>query len=189
MADRRDELLDGATAWAFEHGLGPLSLRPLASALGTSDRMLLYYFGSKDQLVLDIAARAADLLVATLPTVDADRPPRSAKVWLDACWTLYSDPGARPALSLLFELDALGTRAPGSLRDAARLVADQWLDSVDRALDALAVPARARQGLTPVVAASLVGLAIDALVGDEPVRPGAALALLARTIDAERRHR
>lgn len=189
MADRRDDLLDGATAWAFEHGLGPLSLRPLAAALGTSDRMLLYYFGSKDQLVVDIAARAADLLVATMPTVDPARPPRSAKVWLDACWSLYSDPGARPALSLLFELDALGTRGPGSLRDAARLVADRWLGSVDDALVALAVPARARTGLTHVVAASLVGLAIDALVADEPARPGPALALLARIIDAERRPR
>ena len=42
---RRAELLAGATAGAFEHGLAGLSLRPLAKALGTSDRMLVYYFG------------------------------------------------------------------------------------------------------------------------------------------------
>jgi AcrR family transcriptional regulator len=186
VTDRRSELLDGATAWAFENGIGPLSLRPMAAALGTSDRMLLYYFGSKEQLIVEIAGRGADLLVATMPAVDPEHPPRSAKVWLEACWAIYSDPGARPALSLLFELDALGTRGPGSLRDAARLVADRWIDSVDTALTALSVPARSRHGLTRVVAGAMVGLAIDALVADEPTRPAAALNLLARVIDAER---
>jgi AcrR family transcriptional regulator len=186
MADRRAELLDGATLWAFEHGLGPLSLRPLAAALGTSDRMLLYYFGSKEQLVVDIAGRAADLLVETMPTVDPGRPPKSARSWLDACWALFGDPGVRPALSLLFELDALGARGPGSTRDAARLVADRWIERVDDALAALGVAGRRRAGLTRMVAGAMVGLAIDALVADVPERPTAALALLARVIDGER---
>ena len=186
MADRRDELLDGATAWAFDHGLAQLSLRPLATALGTSDRMLLYYFGSRDQLVLDIAARATTVLVATMPAVDPDRPPRSSRAWLDACWALYTDPAVRPAMSFLFELDALGTREPGNLRDAARLVADAWIATVDRALAALGVASRSRAGLTRVVAAALVGLALDALVADEPERPTAAMAVLTRLIDGER---
>jgi AcrR family transcriptional regulator len=186
VADRRDELLDGATAWAFEHGLAQLSLRPLAKALGTSDRMLIYYFGSRDQLLVDIAERATALLVATMPIVDPTHPPRSARVWLDACWLLFTDPGMRPAMSFLFELDALGTRAPGSLRDAARLVADAWIAAVDATLAALGVPSRSRAGLTRVVAAALVGLALDALVAPEPVRPAAAVTVLARVIDAER---
>ena len=187
MSDRREELLDAATLWAFEHGLAELSLRPLAKALGTSDRMLIYYFDSKDELVVEIAGRAADLLVAGLPEIDPDRPPRSAKAWLDACWERYGDPASRPALSLLFEIDASGTRSPGHLRDAARTVAERWSDSVDRALAALGVPARSRTGLTPVLGAALVGLAIEALLDDEPARPGPALATLARLVDGERR--
>ena len=44
---RRDELAEAATDYVLEHGLIGLSLRPLAAALGTSDRMLLYHFGAR----------------------------------------------------------------------------------------------------------------------------------------------
>ena len=55
---RRDEVAQAATDYVLEHGLVGLSLRPLAAELGTSDRMLLYHFASKDDLV---ATRAAGL--------------------------------------------------------------------------------------------------------------------------------
>src|SRR4029079_19784443 len=51
MATRREELAEAATDYAIENGLIGLSLRPLAQALGTSDRMLLYHFDDKDDLV------------------------------------------------------------------------------------------------------------------------------------------
>ena len=47
MATRRDELAEAATDYVLEHGLIGLSLRPLAAALGTSDRMLLYHFATR----------------------------------------------------------------------------------------------------------------------------------------------
>ncbi len=112
MNDRRAELLDGATAWVFEHGLATLSLRPLAKALGTSDRMLIYWFGSRDGLLAAIAEHAGEGLSLALPVVDPDAPPPSPREWLDQCWALFSDPLVRPGLALLFELDALGARAP-----------------------------------------------------------------------------
>lgn len=51
--DRRDELLDHVVDYVCEHGIGTLSLRPLATAIGTSARMLVYHFGSKERLVAD----------------------------------------------------------------------------------------------------------------------------------------
>ena len=38
------QLLDAATEHVLAHGLGDLSLRNVADALGTSHRMLIYYF-------------------------------------------------------------------------------------------------------------------------------------------------
>lgn len=185
MADRREELVVAATAWVLEHGLGGLSLRPLAKAIGTSDRMLVYYFGSRDDLVAAISEFAGQQLVAAMPAVDPARPPRSAKVWLDQAWALFSDDGIRPAMQLLFELDALAARAPGPARDAAAAVTARWLRVVDDALAALRVPLRRRRELGPVVAAAMVGLALEHLVSNTASAPSAIRAL-ARIIDDAR---
>jgi AcrR family transcriptional regulator len=55
---RRAELLEAAYRYALEHGLADLSLRPLATAVGSSPRVLLYLFESKDGLVRALLARA-----------------------------------------------------------------------------------------------------------------------------------
>src|SRR5439155_13396737 len=54
--NRRSETLGRAAEYVLDHGLAGLSLRPLAAALGTSPRMLLYDFGSKQRLVVDVLA-------------------------------------------------------------------------------------------------------------------------------------
>jgi AcrR family transcriptional regulator len=54
---RQAELLDLAYRYALEHGRAELSLRPLAKAIGSSPRVLLYLFGSKDGLIRALLAR------------------------------------------------------------------------------------------------------------------------------------
>ena len=55
---RRRELLDAAYGWVLTHGLADMSLRPLAEAIGSSPRVLLYLFGSKDGLVRALLGRS-----------------------------------------------------------------------------------------------------------------------------------
>lgn len=57
---RREVLAEAAADHALEHGLIGLSLRPLAAAIGTSDRMLLYHFADKDDLVASVLRVATD---------------------------------------------------------------------------------------------------------------------------------
>ncbi len=66
---RREELLERAYAYAIEHGLADLSLRPLASAIGSSPRVLLFLFESKDGLVRALLARARSDELAALEQV------------------------------------------------------------------------------------------------------------------------
>lgn len=186
MSDRRRELLVGATTWTIEHGLGAVSLRPLAAAIGTSDRMLVYYFGSRDGLITAIATEAADLLVAAMPPVDASQVEPTPEGWIHGCWSLFTDPALRPAMAFLFELDAAGVREPGALRDAAALVSERWIEVIDGSLAVLGVPARRRRGgVTEVVASSLIGLVLRSLLDEEPVYPTRAVATIAGLIDRE----
>jgi AcrR family transcriptional regulator len=55
---RQTELLELAYRYVLQHGLAGISLRPLAAAIGSSPRVLLYLFGSKDGLVRALLARA-----------------------------------------------------------------------------------------------------------------------------------
>src|SRR5260370_30559587 len=55
---RRAELLELAYAYAIRHGRADMSLRPMAAAIGSSPRVLLYLFGSKDGLTRALLARA-----------------------------------------------------------------------------------------------------------------------------------
>ena len=63
---RRDEVAQAATDYVLEHGLVGLSLRPLAAELGTSDRMLLYHFDSKDDLVAAVLRVSNDRSVGEI---------------------------------------------------------------------------------------------------------------------------
>src|SRR3712207_9449230 len=63
---QREAYLAGAVEHVLREGVTTLSLRPLAAALGTSDRMLLYYFGSRDELLAAVLGAVGEQLQAGL---------------------------------------------------------------------------------------------------------------------------
>ena len=71
---RRDELVDRLADHLLEQGLEAASLRVLARAAGTSDRMLLYYFADKDALIAAVLARIAERLTLQLGEIAAPQP-------------------------------------------------------------------------------------------------------------------
>jgi len=141
---RRRELLDAAYRYVLEHGLADLSLRPLAAAIGSSPRVLLFLFGSKDGLVQALLARARADERAVLDQVRrasvAGGPPAAA----EAIWAWLAAPEHRALLLLWLEgyARALVERDGAWAGFAARTVRD-WLelltdvapgDDVDRTL-------------------------------------------------------
>ena len=141
---RRRELLDAAYRYVLEHGLADLSLRPLAAAIGSSPRVLLFLFGSKDGLVQALLARARADERAVLDQVRrasvAGGPPAAA----EAIWAWLAAPEHRALLILWLEgyARALVERDGAWAGFAARTVRD-WLelltdvapgDDVDRTL-------------------------------------------------------
>ena len=134
---RRDELLERAYAYVLEHGLVAMSLRPLAAAIGSSPRVLLYLFESKDGLTRALLARARADELAALGALDAGDLPAVAR----ALWDWLSAPEHRGLLALWLEGYSRSLIEPdGAWAGFARSTVDDWL-----ALLAAAQPPRARR--------------------------------------------
>lgn len=116
---RRAAWAELATDYAHEHGLIGLSLRPLAAELGTSNRVLLYHFGTKDQLVADVLRTSNDRSVAEVGALEPSADLRSAvhDLWAvmegDRCSRIYVEAaalglfGREPYASVVREANAL----------------------------------------------------------------------------------
>ena len=124
---RRDELLERAYLYALEHGLADLSLRPLAAAIGSSPRVLLFLFGSKDGLIRALLARArADELTFLAQARAAGQADLATMVGVTWQW-LAAEP-VRPLLTLWAEAYARSLAEPaGPWSGFARQTVEDWL--------------------------------------------------------------
>ncbi|MEM7300785.1 MAG: TetR/AcrR family transcriptional regulator [Pseudomonadota bacterium] len=73
-AKTRKALLAAMGPYVLKYGLNTASLRPLAQAAGTSDRMLIYHFGSKDGLIAALIEHLAGELAMSLTTALPQEP-------------------------------------------------------------------------------------------------------------------
>ena len=180
---RRTELLDACYGYLLEHGLTGLSLRPLAAATGTSPRVLLYLFGSKDELLRQLLARARHEQLGMMEAVLAN--PTNATnaagtagtataagdgfdALAESLWTFLSAPEQRPMVRLTYEAFLLSlSHDPGPWVGFAGEAARDWLDLLVRAQPPDTPPALAETRATRALAL-IRGLLLDLLAcGDD----------------------
>ncbi|HEY2161148.1 MAG TPA: TetR/AcrR family transcriptional regulator [Solirubrobacteraceae bacterium] len=161
---RRIELLEKAYRYVLERGVADLSLRPLATAVDSSPRVLLFLFGSKAGLVQALLARAREdeleLLARVRTTADSGNlVDVAAELWR---WLAAAE--HQPLLTLWVEGYARSLVDPdGPWADFAQATVRDWL-----ALLADAQPARRRRGAAgeaerTLVLAVLRGALLDLL--------------------------
>jgi AcrR family transcriptional regulator len=149
----RTRLLAAAVDHVLAHGLSDLSLRELAAAIGTSHRMLIYHFGSKEGLIVAViqtveaAQRDAFDQLATEDLAPADA--------LRAMWTRFTDPSLGPHERLFFEIygQALQGR-PGAV-DLLDGIIESWVEpsaayAIERGADPEVARADARLGVAVI---------------------------------------
>jgi AcrR family transcriptional regulator len=167
---RQDELARMGD-WVLSHGLGAATLRPLARAAGTSDRMLIYRYGTKDRLIAQLLGHLADRLTALLDA--APLPPTASAVALaDALLQLLRGPAAWPFIRVWFEVVAGAAAAEGAHRDtAARILThfQGWL--VPRLPPGAADPQGEAAALLRLIQGALVFEAAGAAAASAPT-PG-----------------
>lgn len=125
---RRQELLEAAYRYVLEQGLTGLSLRPLAAAVGSSPRVLLFLFGSKEGLVREILGRARADELQLLDRIRTDPNGDPATV-ARAVWGWLSAEEHRGLLTLWVDTYAQSLVDPdGPCAEFARGTVRDWLD-------------------------------------------------------------
>ncbi|MER3484107.1 MAG: TetR/AcrR family transcriptional regulator, partial [Meiothermus sp.] len=123
--DAKAELLEGIVEYLLRGGLQDLSLRPLAEALGTNARMLLYYFGSKENLVVEALTAAQARQQAVLQ----NQPPSSGDPTegLRRFWGWFTSPELAPYARLLYEIEVLAINGHAEYQNFAREAVHGWV--------------------------------------------------------------
>ena len=123
----KEHILEGALLAVFDDGLSRLSFGRLARRLGISDRTIVYYFPSKDDLIAEVLASLGHRLQATLaPTLTEpvdDHHQVVAKVW-----PLVASEDADPVFALFFEAAGLAAAGVEPYRDLAPRLTQGWID-------------------------------------------------------------
>ena len=131
---RRAALVSRIAALLLARGCAEIPLRELARELDTSDRMLLYYFEDKADLVQTTLGTVATKLAQTLQTALPSGRVAPARLLAQVSTLLASRP-VKPYMSVWADLVAHGTRGEEPYRSLMTASAAGWLDRIDSRLD------------------------------------------------------
>lgn len=150
-ASPRDQLLERAIAHIAQRGLTDLSLRELAAAIGSSHRMLIHHFGSKEGLWVEVIraveAQQRAALPELLPDPAAD-PAEAMRTW----WRHISDPALWPNERLFFEIYGQALQGRPGTTELLDGIVDEWLEPIAAVNEA--------QGMEPAAARAHARLGI-----------------------------
>lgn len=126
---RRRELLERAYRYVLEHGVADVSLRPLAAAVESSPRVLLFLFGSKAELIQALLRRARTDELELLARVRSESDGGDLATVAAELWTWLAAEEHRALLTLWVEGYARSLIDPnGAWSDFARATVSDWLD-------------------------------------------------------------
>lgn len=185
---QRDAQRDAATEKLARHflatGLGQTSLRQLAEAAGFSDRMLLYYFADKSDIVTTVMQRLAGELAARLSAGLPETPRLAPAILLRKAAELTTAPEVRPYMRLWIESVAAASRGEEPFPAITQAILAGFREWLDERLDL--PPDADREGVAMAVLATLDGLALIEICSG-PATVAQAVAALDTLTDAVRR--
>lgn len=157
--ERRRELLDNVIDYVLEHGVADLTLRGLAHEVGSNNRMLIYYFGGLEQLVVTALNESWKRFpTPTDPTelLSDHTVPLAAR--LQVMWDLIAAPARQNYMRLFFGV--LGLAAYDRERYAAFLESIEkfWIQPLAGAIQAEGINAEEAELMAYEVIAQWRGL-------------------------------
>ncbi len=154
---RPAELCDAIVQYLIAHRLADLSLRPLAKAVGSSPRLLLYYFGSKEKMVIEVLAAVRRRQRASYDRV-------AAASFAEACraiWKQMRAPDSVPLFRLFFEAYSMALGQPQLYKDFLDDTIEDWLRLIADPLCREGYTRKEARAFATVVLAGLRGFMLD----------------------------
>jgi AcrR family transcriptional regulator len=179
---RPAELLDAIVLYLVKSGVAELSLRPLAKAVGSSPRVLLYYFGSKEKLVVMALARLRERQRSTfrgMREAKNDQPSDACR----AIWKQMSAPQSEVLFKFFFETYALALRNPRRYADFLGTAVEDWLDFVAAPWVRKGHAAEEARAFATIVIAGFRGFMLDYCATHDRARVNRAVDLWLDSLD------
>jgi AcrR family transcriptional regulator len=174
----RERLLDAVIAHFTTEGLADQSLRHIAEAVGSSHRMLLHHFGSKDGLLLEVV-RAVEARTRVRLEALGEGAAGETDQLIRSMWAYLADPALGDFERLFFALYGRALQGDETIRPLLKDDIEHWLDANVTLSVPLGVPddvarTHARLGL-----AVIRGLLLDLLATGDRAGVEAALEIFA----------
>lgn len=158
-------LLQKTLHYLLEYGLQNLSLRPLAKALGTNARMLIYHFGSKEQLIIEALELAQQHQIEAL--TKRPKPKANSEAELMYLWQWFSSDNFLAFGKLLFEVEVLSINGNAHYRAFARQIFEGWVSFIQTRFK------NCDAGTAHVIVNAFSGFLLDLLITNDARRVNA----------------
>ncbi len=181
--ERREVLLEKIVDALLANGIADLSLRPLAKTVGTSARLLIYHFGTKEQLLTDALAEVRRRIETSVRKLAAQEQPKSLEGFLLMFWKWALQESSQKYFRLFFEIDGLAMqnrkKFSGKFWGSGF---SKWVELFESSFGVLAAGQGGHPGAPTLVLAALNGLLHDFLATGDRKRTTAALHYLIEKI-------
>jgi len=182
-SERPVELLNAVIGYLVKNGIADLSLRPLAKAIGSSNRGLLYHFGSKEA-IMDKAftlLRERQRGAYERMTPPSFVPPSAGcrEIWKD-----MTSPNSEPQFKLFFEAYSLALRRPDRFKNFLHNAIEDWLAFVAAPMCREGYSKSNARAFATVVLAGFRGFMLDYCASHDRRRLNRALDIWLRGLDA-----
>lgn len=132
--DERARLLRAVADELLEQGSSEMSLSGIARAIGSNNRMLLYYFNSKEELLSAASLEVYSRFPRLLALMDHLDGPGDIHDRLDAVWRDLAAPDSLPFLRFFFEAFGIASHQPDRYERFLSTVTDTWPPAIVAAL-------------------------------------------------------
>ncbi len=170
-------LLERVLEYLLANGVSSFSLRPLADATGTNARMLIYHFGSKEQMIVEALRLAQAKQIAMLSS--SPEPAKNTEAELMSLWQWFTSENFVPFVKLLFEVEMQAINGNALYTEFANQTLDGWVVFVQSRLPGCDATT------ANLIVNAFSGLLLDRLVTNDAERTDASFEAFAGLIREE----